>query len=167
MPIQENNSQTFKNSAELRKTPTKLLVQVKSYGAFAQGEVIFDNDSVDTLKTKNYLHVEMNFEYNAVRFDKVNSFNNDYKYEYNDIKISEIEFWRVDYLIEKSKVIFADITMEDGSLIKKETTIKEDDKKIIVDLNDLDVTFNNVSRIDLIWPKLFSKVQGLRHYNRD
>ena len=42
----------------------------------------------------------MNFEYNAIRFDKKNEFKN-HAYEYKDINISEIEFWRVDYLIEK------------------------------------------------------------------
>ena len=80
----------------------------------ANGDIIFDNDEYDTLSSKNYYYIHIEFYMNMMLF----STNNEMKtnYEYKDIYVSKLKFFRMKYL-ENEKYDIARVELKNGKVV--------------------------------------------------
>ena len=109
LPIQNSIYPYVRNTKGLRSTPLELAVLPDSVNHAAEGEVIYDDDAVDTLATNNYLHIKMKFNTDTLLFSKENDFKK--HYEYTDTLLSQIAFMRMTYLDlgENAIIVITDI----------------------------------------------------------
>ena len=109
LPIQNSIYPYVRNTKGLRSTPIEIAVLPDSVNHAAEGEVIYDDDAVDTLATNNYLHIKMIFNTDTLLFSTENDFKK--HYEYTDTLLSEIAFMRMTYLDlgENAIIVITDI----------------------------------------------------------
>ena len=114
-PYQNTFNKFIPNSKALNKEKTELYIIPDSETHIANGDIIFDNDEYDTLSSKNYYYIHIEFYMNMMLF----STNNEMKtnYEYKDIYVSKLKFFRMKYLIENEKYDIARVELKNGKVV--------------------------------------------------
>ena len=114
-PYQNTFNKFIPNSKALNKEKTELYIIPDSETHIANGDIIFDNDEYDTLSSKNYYYIHIEFYMNMMIF----STNNEMKtnYEYKDIYVSKLKFFRMKYLIENEKYDIARVELKNGKVV--------------------------------------------------
>lgn len=145
VPGQETFHPYVSNTHELRRTPTEIFIQPDSVNHTAVGEVIFDNDAIDTLKTEDYLHIKMNFNLDTLNLEIKNNFKTEYKLK--DIYVSKIVLFRLEYL-KLGTYGLATITDTRGrGFLVRIAQISE--HKFIINLNHLKLTFTDIVSVKM------------------
>ena len=113
-PYQNTFNKFIPNSKALNKEKTELYIIPDSETHIAIGDIIFDNDEYDTLSSKNYYYIHIEFYMNMMLF----STNNEMKtnYEYKDIYVSKLKFFRMKYL-ENEKYDIARVELKNGKVV--------------------------------------------------
>lgn len=152
IPFQSTFHPYIKNTHDLRNTPSEIVIQPDSVNHFADGEVIFDDDAIDTLETKNYLHIKMNFKHDTLLFEKVNLFAKSYTMK--DIYLSKIQFLRMKYLDLGTEGIATIKDINDNTFnVKIE---KLDDNNYAINLKSLKLTYETIVSVNLSKPQSFN-----------
>ena len=114
-PYQNTFNKFIPNSKALNKEKTELYIIPDSETHIANGDIIFDNDEYDTLSSKNYYYIHIEFYMNMMLF----STNNEMKtnYENKDIYVSKLKFFRMKYLIENEKYDIARVELKNGKVV--------------------------------------------------
>ena len=113
-PYQNTFNKFIPNSKALNKEKTELYIIPDSETHIANGDIIFDNDEYDTLSSKNYYYIHIEFYMNMMLF----STNNEMKtnYENKDIYVSKLKFFRMKYL-ENEKYDIARVELKNGKVV--------------------------------------------------
>ena len=113
-PYQNTFNKFIPNSKALNKEKTELYIIPDSETHIANGDIIFDNDEYDTLSSKNYYYIHIEFYMNMMIF----STNNEMKtnYENKDIYVSKLKFFRMKYL-ENEKYDIARVELKNGKVV--------------------------------------------------
>ena len=145
LPYQDTFTKFVPNSYQLHEEPTELIIIPNSNSYSAQGELIFDDDSIDTLETKNYYHIKIKFIYNSLFFSNEESMKVDYINK--DIYLSKLKFLNMKYLIdEEDKYDILIITYKNGKNSISALNYKND-FSIESDLSSLNAKFKEISII--------------------
>ena len=83
------NTKNVLNSKDLRFTPIILIIN-PNQNKYAQGSVIYDNDSKDVIKNKDYTDVFIKFENNLITFERKNIQKSKNSKNYIDNKVEKI-----------------------------------------------------------------------------
>lgn len=145
IPYQETFEKYVPNTAALNEEPTELIINPDSISHGASGEVIFDDDSTDTLTTKNYYHIRLDFIHHTLYFQNNQSMNSSYLYK--NIYLSKLTFFRMKYLNENANYNFIRIKYINGR-IANVFVDKFNEDIIKVDLSKLKVKLNEISSIE-------------------
>jgi len=114
-PYQNTFNKFIPNTKALNKEKTELYIIPDSETHIADGDIIFDNDEYDTLTSKNYYYIHIEFYINMMIF----STNNEMKtnYENKDIYVSKLKFFRMKYLIENEKYDIARVELKNKKVV--------------------------------------------------
>jgi alpha-glucosidase (family GH31 glycosyl hydrolase) len=144
LPYQNTFIKFIPNSYQLHDEPTELIIIPNSNSYSAQGELIFDDDSIDTLENKNYYHIKIKFIYNSLFFSNEESMKVDYINK--DIYLSKLKFLNMKYLIDEDKYDILIITYKNGKNSISALNYKND-FSLESDLSSLNAKFNEISII--------------------
>ena len=142
-PYQNTFNKFIPNSKALNKEKTELYIIPDSETHIANGDIIFDNDEYDTLSSKNYYYIHIEFYMNMMLF----STNNEMKtnYEYKDIYVSKLKFFRMKYL-ENEKYDIARVELKNGKVIHVLINYLSDDI-FEFDLSNNNIRFYEIDRV--------------------
>ena len=142
IPYQNTFNKFIPNSKALNKEKTELYIIPDSETHIANGDIIFDNDEYDTLNTKNYFYIHIDFYTNMMIF----SINNEMKtnYENKDIYISKFKFFRMKYLTEKYDI--GRVELRNGKVVHVLINYLSDDI-FEFDLSDNNIRFYDITKI--------------------
>ena len=143
-PYQNTFNKFIPNSKALNKEKTELYIIPDSETHIAKGDIIFDNDEYDTLTTKNYYYIHIEFYMNMMIF----STNNEMKtnYENKDIYVSKLKFFRMKYLIENEKYDIARVELKNGKVVHVLINYLSDDI-FEFDLSNNNIRFYEINRV--------------------
>jgi alpha-glucosidase (family GH31 glycosyl hydrolase) len=143
-PYQNTFNKFIPNSKALNKEKTELYIIPDSETHIANGDIIFDNDEYDTLSSKNYYYIHIEFYMNMMLF----STNNEMKtnYEYKDIYVSKLKFFRMKYLIENEKYDIARVELKNGKVVHVLINYLSDDI-FEFDLSKNNIRFYEIDRV--------------------
>ena len=143
-PYQNTFNKFIPNSKALNKEKTELYIIPDSETHIANGDIIFDNDEYDTLSSKNYYYIHIEFYMNMMIF----STNNEMKtnYEYKDIYVSKLKFFRMKYLIENKKYDIARVELKNGKVVHVLINYLSDDI-FEFDLSNNNIRFYEIDRV--------------------
>ena len=146
-PFQNTFDKYITNTKALSKERTELYIIPDSDTHLASGDLIFDNDEIDTLAKGNYYYIHLDFFVNIMTF----SINKEMStaYENNDIYISKLKFFRVKYLIESEKNDIARIEFINGRVLHVLIDFPSDDT-FEIDLSKNNIKFYEIARIRFI-----------------
>lgn len=145
VPKQETFYPYVSNTYGLRRTMTELLIQPDGVSHIAEGDVIFDNDAVDTLTTNDYLHMKMRFTTDTIEFTKENDFKSEYTYK--DQYLSKITFYRLEYLSLENTGIAIIKTVDDHTYNAKVKKISN--HKYVIDIKEYKLEIQNMLSVKL------------------
>ena len=142
-PYQNTFNKFIPNSKALNKEKTELYIIPDSETHIANGDIIFDNDEYDTLTTKNYYYIHIEFYMNMMIF----STNNEMKtnYEYKDIYVSKLKFFRMKYL-ENEKYDIARVELKNGKVVHVLINYLSEDI-FEFDLSNNNIRFYEIDRV--------------------
>ena len=142
-PYQNTFNKFIPNSKALNKEKTELYIIPDSETHIANGDIIFDNDEYDTLSSKNYYYIHIEFYMNMMLF----STNNEMKtnYEYKDIYVSKLKFFRMKYL-ENEKYDIARVELKNGKVVHVLINYLSDDI-FEFDLSNNNIRFYEIDRV--------------------
>ena len=142
-PYQNTFNKFIPNSKALNKEKTELYIIPDSETHIANGDIIFDNDEYDTLSSKNYYYIHIEFYMNMMIF----STNNEMKtnYEYKDIYVSKLKFFRMKYL-ENEKYDIARVELKNGKVVHVLINYLSDDI-FEFDLSNNNIRFYEIDRV--------------------
>ena len=143
-PYQNTFNKFIPNSKALNKEKTELYIIPDSETHIANGDIIFDNDEYDTLSSKNYYYIHIEFYMNMMIF----STNNEMKtnYENKDIYVSKLKFFRMKYLIENEKYDIARVELKNGKVVHVLINYLSDDI-FEFDLSNNNIRFYEIDRV--------------------
>ncbi len=143
-PYQNTFNKFIPNSKALNKEKTELYIIPDSETHIANGDIIFDNDEYDTLSSKNYYYIHIEFYMNMMIF----STNNEMKtnYENKDIYVSKLKFFRMKYLIESEKYDIARVELKNGKVVHVLINYLSDDI-FEFDLSNNNIRFYEIDRV--------------------
>ena len=90
VPWQNTFEKYIKNSYYLRKEPLNLIINLDEDNK-ANGVIFFDNDGINTIESKEYIRVDLNYENNNLNV--TTTVKEGFKYEFNDNILGVIELW--------------------------------------------------------------------------
>ena len=142
-PYQNTFNKFIPNSKALNKEKTELYIIPDSETHIANGDIIFDNDEYDTLSSKNYYYIHIEFYMNMMLF----STNNEMKtnYENKDIYVSKLKFFRMKYL-ENEKYDIARVELKNGKVVHVLINYLSDDI-FEFDLSNNNIRFYEIDRV--------------------
>ena len=142
-PYQNTFNKFIPNSKALNKEKTELYIIPDSETHIANGDIIFDNDEYDTLSSKNYYYIHIEFYMNMMIF----STNNEMKtnYENKDIYVSKLKFFRMKYL-ENEKYDIARVELKNGKVVHVLINYLSDDI-FEFDLSNNNIRFYEIDRV--------------------
>ena len=146
-PYQNTFNKYIANTKALSKEKTELYIIPDSETHLASGDLIFDNDEIDTLKTGNYYYIHIEFNFNIMMFNINKEMTT--SYENKDIYISKLKFFRMKYLIEKEKNDIARIEFKNGKVAHILLEFPSDDT-FEIDLSNNNIKFYEIARIRFI-----------------
>ena len=146
LPYQDTFSKYIPNSHKLHDEPTEIIIIPDSESHYAEGDLIFDDDSYDTLERKNYYHIKIKFEFSKIIFNTIEKMKS--SYNNTDIFVSKIKFMNMKYLLnENEKYDILIVTQRNGN-ISKSALIYKNDNSIEADLSSLYIKFTEISNIN-------------------
>jgi alpha-glucosidase (family GH31 glycosyl hydrolase) len=142
-PYQNTFNKFIPNTKALNKEKTELYIIPDSETHIANGDIIFDNDEYDTLSSKNYYYIHIEFYMNMMIF----STNNEMKtnYENKDIYVSKLKFFRMKYL-ENEKYDIARVELKNGKVVHVLINYLSDDI-FEFDLSNNNIRFYEIDRV--------------------
>lgn len=142
LPYQDALNKYIPNTYALHEQPTELIIIPDSENHYAEGDLIFDDDSYDTLEKSNYYLIKIKFMSNSLSFENLERMKT--PYNNTDINISKIKFFNMNYLLnEEEKYDIIIITLKNGN-IKKSVLNSINDDNFEVDLTSLNLKFNEI-----------------------
>ena len=142
LPFQDALNKYIPNTYALHEQPTELIIIPDSENHFAEGDLIFDDDSYDTLEKSNYYLIKIKFMSNSLSFENLERMKT--PYNNTDINISKIKFFNMNYLLnEEEKYDIIIITLKNGNIKKSVLNFINDDN-LEVDLTSLNLKFNEI-----------------------
>ena len=145
LPYQDALNKYIPNTHGLHQEPTELIIIPDSENHYAEGELIFDDDSYDTIENNNYHHIKIKFISYSLFFENVERMK--IPYNYTDINISKLKFFNIKYLLnEEEKYDSIIITLKNGNIKNASLKYKNNDN-IEVDLTSLGLKFNEISNM--------------------
>ena len=141
-PHQDNENKFIPNTKALNKEKTELYIIPDSEEHFAKGDVIFDNDEYNTIATKNYYYIHMNFNSSDLKFTIKNEMST--AYGNKDIYISKLKFFRMKYMNQMNDM--ARVEYRNGKAAHLLINYLSDDI-FEVDLSKLNVRFIDIDRV--------------------
>ena len=155
IPFQNTFDEFIPNTYKLHEKPTELIIMPDSENHFAEGELIFDDDSYDTLKEKNYYHIKIKFIYESLFFDMDQKMKS--SYENKDIYISKLKFLNMKYICEEEeKYDIISIICKNGKKYKS-VLIYKPNNTIEVNISNLNLKVYEISNIQFSRIKYKSK----------
>ena len=145
LPYQDTFSQFISNTHKLHDIPTELII-IPDKSSYAEGDIIFDDDSYNTLKEKNYYHIKIKFIYYILFFEMVEEMKSSYINK--DIYISKIKILNVNYILDENYDTII-ITLRNGSFSELAFTYNNINDSIEIDLSTLNLKFNEIQNIQL------------------
>ena len=145
LPYQDTFSQFISNTHKLHDIPTELII-IPDKSSYAEGDIIFDDDSYNTLKEKNYYHIKIKFIYYILFFEMVEEMKSSYINK--DIYISKIKILNVNYILDENYDTII-ITLRNGSFSELAFTYNTINDSIEIDLSTLNLKFNEIQNIQL------------------
>ena len=143
-PYQNTFNKYIPNSKALIKEKTQLYIIPDSETHIAVGDIIFDDDEYDTLISKNYYYIHIEFYTNMMTFSLNNEMTS--TYENKDIYASKFKFFRMKYLIEKEKYNIARVELRNGKVAHVLINYLSDDS-FEFDLSFNNIRFNEINRV--------------------
>ena len=143
-PYQNTFNKFIPNSKALNKEKTELYIIPDSETHIANGDIIFDNDEYDTLTTKNYYYIHIEFYINLMIFSTNNQMKTNY--ENKDIYVSKLKFFRMKYLIENEKYDIARVELKNGKVVHVLINYLSDDI-FEFDLSNNNIRFYEIDRV--------------------
>ena len=143
-PYQNTFNKYISNSKALMKEKTELYIIPDSEKHIASGDIILDNDEIDTLSTSNYYYIHIDFNINIMTFNIINQMKSSYVNK--DIYISKLKFFRMKYLIEKEKYNIARVELKSGKIVHVIINYLSDDI-FEFDLTNENIRFNEIIRV--------------------
>ena len=104
------NTQKVYNSRDLRFTPISLIIN-PDHKKYSEGSVIYDNDSKDVIKNKDYMDIFIKLENNIINFERKNMPKSDNSQKYTDNKVESVIILRAKELevnLEKVNLLLND-----------------------------------------------------------
>jgi alpha-glucosidase (family GH31 glycosyl hydrolase) len=144
-PYQNTYNKYIANSYYLQKERTELFIIPDSEAHLASGEIVFDNDAIDTIKTKNYYYIKFEFIYNTLYFENRNEMITEYNNE--DMYLSKLKFFRIKYLFEEEKCNKVKFVLRNENVIKIDL-VNVVDEKFELDVSSYNLRFNEIERIE-------------------
>ena len=144
-PYQDTVKKYIANTYGLNKEKTELFIIPDSDAHLASGDIIFDNNEHDTLETKNYYYIKMNYIFNTLFFTN-NQLMNDV-YANKDIYLSKLKFFRIKYLNEDGQNDMVRVRWKNGKVANVLVNYLTEDNAEI-DLSDLNIKFYEVDKIE-------------------
>ena len=141
-PHQDNENKFIPNTKALNKEKTELYIIPDSEEHIANGDVIFDNDEYNTIATKNYYYIHMNFNSSDLKFTIKNEMSTSYGNK--DIYISKLKFFRMKYMNQMNDM--ARVEYRNGKAAHLLINYLSDDI-FEVDLSKLNVRFIDIDRV--------------------
>ena len=148
IPYQDTFSKFIPNSHKLNEEPTELIIIPDTENYCAEGDLIFDDDSYDTLEKKNYYYINIKFEVNKLYFNLIENMKS--TYNNTDIFISKLKFFNMKYIMEEKYDILI-INLRNGKRSKSAFYFK--DNNIEVDLTFLNIKFYEINNINFGYSK--------------
>ena len=140
IPYQNTADKFIPNTKALNNEKTELYIIPDSVNHMASGDIIFDNDEVDTISKKNYYYININFSEKTLIFDTKNSMTSSYNNQ--DIYISKLKFFRMKYL--KDQLTEYKMTIKYGTESKTVDFECISDNVFEVDLSGLNIKFTEI-----------------------
>ena len=146
IPYQNTFKNTIRNTFDLNNNPTDLIINVDSINHFAQGDIVFDDDSPYTIESKDYLKIHFEFMYDTMNFGFDNLLISDYNMK--DIYLGKIKFLRMKYL-ESKNISVLRISLVNRSFIYAKVNLISNDV-YEVDINRYNLRFDKIRNVKLI-----------------
>ena len=146
-PFQNTFNKFIANSKALSKEKTELYIIPDSETHIASGDIIFDNDEYDTLTTKNYYYIHVDFYNNAMTFNVKNKMITEYNNK--DIYVSKMKFFRMKYLIENEQYDSARIELQNKKVVHVLIDYLSDDI-FEFKMSDENIRFYEIDKITFI-----------------
>ena len=146
-PFQNTFNKFIANSKALSKEKTELYIIPDSETHIASGDIIFDNDEYDTLTTKNYYYIHVDFYNNAMTFNVKNKMITEYNNK--DIYVSKMKFFRMKYLIENEQYDIARIELQNKKVVHVLIDYLSDDI-FEFKMSDENIRFYEIDKITFI-----------------
>ena len=143
-PYQNTFNKFIPNSKALNKEKTELYIIPDSETHIANGDIIFDNDEYDTLTTKNYYYIHIEFYMNMMIFSTNNKMKTNY--ENKELYVSKLKFFRMKYLIENEKYDIARVELKNGKVVHVLINYLSDDI-FEFDLSNNNIRFYEIDRV--------------------
>ena len=140
LPYQNTLDKYVPNTKALNNEKTELYIIPDSVNHMASGDIIFDNDDYDTISTKNYYYININFSDRRLIFDTKNAMTSSYNNQ--DIYISKLKFFRMKYL--KDQLTEYKMTIKYGTESKTIDFECPTDDTFVVDLSGLNIKFTDI-----------------------
>ena len=145
LPFQDTSVKFIPNSYQLHNESTQLIIITNSESHEAEGELIFDDNSFNTLETNNYYHIKIKFFYNTLDFYTYETMKTSYNFK--DIYVSKFRFINMKYLLDEGeKYDSLIITCKSGKR-HISSLIYKIDFKIEADLSSINLKFNEIKNI--------------------
>ena len=145
-PHQSNEKKFIPNTKALSREKTELYIIPDSEEHVAKGDIIFDNDDYNTIQTKNYYYIHIDYNRTELKFNIINKMNA--IYQNKDIYVSKLKFFRMKYLSEAGRNDMARVEYKNGKAAHLLIHYLTNDNDIFeVDLSKLNVRFFEVDRV--------------------
>ena len=145
LPYQDTFSQFIPNTHKLHDIPTELII-IPDKSSYAEGDIIFDDDSYNTLEKKNYYHIKMKFIYYILFFDIIEEMKSIYINK--DIYISKIKILNVKYILDENYDTII-ITLRNGTFSELAFIYNGINNSVEIDLSALNLKFDEIQNIQL------------------
>ncbi len=143
-PYQNTFDKYVQNTKALNGEKTELYIIPDSVNHVASGDIIFDNDDYDTIATKNYYYININFSDKTLSFNTNNSMTS--SYDNQDIYISKLKFFRMKYLKDQLKGNKVKITYKTESKIINFEILNDDIFE--VNLSEFNIKFYEINEVN-------------------
>ncbi|MCQ2818335.1 MAG: hypothetical protein MJ252_13795 [archaeon] len=146
VPYQDISNSIIYNTHSLHEIKTDLIIQPDSFTHIATGRMVFDNDQKEVIKNKEYLLINLSFNYNKLIFD----IENNYSYAKKDILIGRLRFCRINYLVKENKWNFYVQVTDKFDNTYNTNPIKVDEDNFDVDFKELKLSYTVIKSVTII-----------------
>ena len=143
-PYQDTTNKYISNTHNLHKEKTELFIIPDSESHLASGDVIYDNDEINTISTGNYYYININYIYDTLYFSNKQVMSESYSNK--DIYLSKLKFFRIKYLNDESKNDMVRVTWLNGKISNVLVKYLTEDNAEI-DLTNINIKISEIDKI--------------------